>query len=319
MSLPSHFRAFHVYRAQLLQEETLFPSSAGIDDRAEYLRSVLVSAMSQKRRPAGTSRWAVATPQIDETLEAKLFIAQLVHLKTRRRLLYQADTLSLEQDVMEDADTLTFVFDGSQEYFALQTSTQIDDKTALSKLRTIFNHADYFIRRGRLIEFLPVKSAEDALATLRKHRLAKFSAKLRKPNGEVDYALEELFKPLERGTNAEEVDVTWKSKAGQLKVEQGSAIWNAITMVSAAFGTWRAWPVKGDAGSPIVSDETPLTIRLNVATLETLVRTVRAAFARLNHFLSNFEWPSESILARGESMTLPDGMQKRLPPPETEG
>jgi hypothetical protein len=272
---------FHLYKLQLRDEATLFPSSVGISDVAVFVRDVLRWSMEQKRKVP--RRWVVAELELDEAIESTLFYGQLVRLKKTRTIHFEAENLRLEPALTDDADTLAFVLDGRNEYFLLQFSTQIPDETALKHFRSFFNMADPTVRQSKIIYFDAIKSSEEAIERLRSHKIRKFIANLKTPNGEINRAFEKLLKPVSENTQADAVILSWESKTGHLNVGEGSAIDEALTLTT-EYGSWKAIPYEKHV-TPIVSDEVPLAIKMPTTTATGLFGPARRFFDDLRNRL----------------------------------
>lgn len=276
-SLAKDALPFHLYKVQFRDEATLFPSSQGIANIASFVDSVLRWSMEQK--PKTPRRWVVAELYLDGNLDSTILSGQLVRLKKTRTIHFEETNLRLDTAFTDDADTLAFFLDSQNEYFLLQTSTQIADKTALGKFREFFDKADPRVRQSKLITFEPINPNEQAIERLKRERIKKIVVTVSKPNGEINRAFNDLLNPALRATNADMLAFTWESQKGRLSVADGSAIDDAVTLAS-QYGKWKATPYEKGA-RPIVSDETPSETNLPATSLQSMLRAARAYFDRL--------------------------------------
>ena len=268
---------FHLYKVQFRDEETLFPTSDGISDTAAFLYNVLQWSMKQKTR--SRRRWGVAELTLDDAFESTIFFGQLVRLKKTRTIQFEEQGLKLGTEIIDDADTIAFVMDARNEYFLLQTSTQIPDDIALLKLRSFFNKADPRVRNNKRLYFEPINPNERAVERLRRIKIRKFTATVKIPNGEINKAFEKLLKPVSENTKADAVALTWESQKGLLNVLDGSAIDEAVTW-AAEYGSWKAIPYE-KTSQPIVSEETPLATRLQATGPAGIIIAARAFFSEI--------------------------------------
>ncbi len=280
---PSANKEFSVHRVQFLIQQTLFPTSADLPPKSEFMRTVLEDSARSARYRSGQKKWVITHPRIVDMIEGAYLVGTLGYIKDRPANVYDYEKLEFKTERTKDAELLRFVFDGERELVAIQTSPAFTDGHVLEMFEQLFAMANPEIRKNRVLAIYPVTSGSNLIAQVYEEPVRRFIAEIRRPNAKLSGQFDKYFAPLQAENNSDRVEVTWWSKAENLFENAGGALKAAVGVAEGGFGSWIAW-VRTKSGKlqKICSSESSMRRILNADTDETLAATASTTFREID-------------------------------------